>query len=281
MTHAAPATTVSPRNARIFRRIGLALDAAGSLIVLASLTIAGMQMWVLTELSGGENSVVRDYLNWSANVDSAPFVCLLFATCALIPGEILRRGAFGPPSAAGRQSGTERSSLVAQFRPIGLRVHAAWGTVLGILAIALTVGLSRSATEQTWPATVRSYRGSSVSSLLGVWAALFAALACATVGSFVKKAVYRRITRRRGQDVADGRRGQAFWAGFTMVWRFDLWMCGAAGIALAYAGIDLYSDTHTAIGLGAVGVVLLVTGIGAAANYWRAGVPIGVGVSAR
>lgn len=44
-----------------------------------------------------------------------------------------------------------------------------------------------------------------------------------------------------------------------------------AGIALAYSGIKLSGDTHTAIGLGAVGVVLLVAGIGAAANYWRPG----------
>lgn len=220
-------------------------------------------------------------MNWMVNADSTPFVCLLFAICALIPGEILRRGAFGPSDSTGSRSGAEQRSFAARFRPIGLRPHAVWGVVLGAVAIALTVGLARSATEQAWPATVRSYRGSSLSSLFGIWAALFAALACATAGSFVKKAVYLRVTRRHGENVADGLRGQAFWGWFTMVWRFDLWLCGTAGIALAYSGIQLADDPHTAIGLGASGVVLLAAGMGAAANYWRAGVPIGVGVSAR
>lgn len=286
MSHAyqAPQQDVATSRAGM-HRLGIVLDIVGGILVFLALAMIALQAVAVTWAStpdavAGNPSLVDWILSAADNTLATPGIILLFALCALIPGELLRRGGIGAASGPARQTLLPQGSFVAVFRPIGLGVHAVWLVLLVVVSFGVVIFTTASGSSSTWPSSVE-YDGSYtvVSSFLA-YGLLFAGIAGATLGSFVKKAVYARVVRTRGPEALKGSRGQAFWAWFTMRWRFDLWLCGAGTLLVAGSALPFSSD-DAASGIVAIvaGLVILATGLWAAGNYWRAGAPLGVGES--
>lgn len=219
---------------------------------------------------------------------AAPGVILLFAMCALIPGEQLRRGWIGP-SAQPQKGILPSASMVSQFRVLGFGWHILWAAV-GLAVSAVLIGVPLFGWfSGGWPATLRS-----TYDFTGFWL-IYGSLAFAiTVTAFVslaKKAWYLAALKR-GVATPEGGPGKAFWRWVGYRWRFDLWVGGIGGLLIALsvtflsgavgpaapAG-ELSEALRSFLLLGGAGLALVVLALAASAQFWRAGESLGSGES--
>ncbi|MCX7523201.1 hypothetical protein OSC27_13060 [Microbacterium sp. STN6] len=266
-------------------RAGVVLDAIGGALVAIAVAMITAQAigvtWASRADAAASDPSLASWVSAAAdNTLATPGIILLLAMCALIPGELLRRGGIGAGRGEPRGTLLPQGSLVAVFRPIGLGVHAAWMIALVVVSLTVTFLAAFSASSGTWPASVEHEGAYTVLGSLLAYGLLLVGVAGATLGSFVKKSVYASVVRRRGEAALSGAPGQAFWAWFTLRWRFDLWLCGVGLLVLAASSLPLSSgDAGVAVAAIVAGAALLAIGLWAACNYWRAGAPLGVGES--
>ncbi|CAN5188418.1 hypothetical protein BH09ACT2_BH09ACT2_16190 [soil metagenome] len=276
------------------RTFGRVLSVVG--VILATVTLmllvgGGIVMSALdrAQTAGANRSDLEPIAGIAGTaMTAAPGVILLFAMCAVIPGEQLRRGWIGP-SAKAQKGMLPSASMVSQFRILGFGWHIAWALV-GLAISALLIGIPLSGwLSGGWPSTLRS-----TYDFTGFWI-IYGALAFAiTVALFVslaKKAWYLAALRRGAATPAGGP-GKAFWRWLDYRWRFDLWVGGIGGLLIALSVTFLSgavgpagSATELALALppfllmAGAGVVLVVLSLAAAAQFWRAGESLGTGES--
>ena len=276
------------------RSFGRVLSVAGvilTIMALALLVAGGVVMSALdrARISGENRSDLETIASFTATALTAPpGLILLFAMCALITGEQLRRGWIGP--SAKPQKGTLPSaSMVSQFRVLGFGWHILWAAV-GLVISVVLIGVPLSGWfSGGWPATL-----SLPYDFTGFWL-IYGSLAFAiTVTAFVslaKKAWYLAALRR-GIATPEGGPGKALWRWVDYRWRFDLWIGGFGGLLIALSvtflsnavGPTASADKLPAalppfLLLGGAGLVLVVLALAAAAQFWRAGESLGSGES--
>jgi len=275
--------------------------ALGRVLSIIGVSLAVFALLIL--LSGGAADTVADIsVNNGADRDSfkdvvalarnamlaAPGLVLLFAMCALVLGEQLRRGQVKPnPNAP--DTLLPSASNVSDFAVLSYRVHAVWVAV-GLAVSAVLVGIPViSWFTGSWPSTVRSDYD-----FTGFWiiyGAIAFGITVATAVSLLKKALWvRRVSV--GTATRTGGPGKRFWRWVDYRWRFDIWLAGIGGLlaALSLVFLDgtggefgtpalLAAALPPFVGVLAGGVLLIVLGALAAAQFWRSGEALGSGES--
>ena len=273
---------------RVLSIVGVTLCALG----LGALFGGGLAFsWADQAASAGTDREIVDAVTGIATtcLTLAPGLLVLLAMCCLIPGEQMRRGWIGVSPKP--QTGLLPSaSHVSEFRILGHGWHLLWamaGLVLAVVLIGVPVA---SWFTGAWPATL-----SDSHDFTGFWViygAIALGISVAAFTSLIKKLAYRRQGRLRGPAIADGGPGQAFWRWVDYRWRFDLWLAGVGGMMVgispmflseavgANASVDaLATELPAFLTVTGIGVGLVVIGIVATVNFWRAGESLGSGES--
>ena len=215
-------------------------------------------------------------------------IAQLIATCLLIPGEQLRRGAMGenPDAPQGRFLST--ASVISRFRPLSLGWHALWsGLGLLVCLIILAVPAIEALTHQVIPPFGYAL------DLIGGWLLIgfFSfAIVAASLASLYKKAHYLKLVADGGDPLGEGSAGAAVWRFVTYRWRFDLWVAAIGGAAFSLGFIapvladpSVPGDVASALAFGGVmlvvGAGVFAVGLWMSSNYWKAGRPLGSGES--
>ncbi|QNE47959.1 hypothetical protein F1C58_14335 [Glaciihabitans sp. INWT7] len=276
---------------RTFGRVLSVVGVILSTVTLMLLVGGGIVMSALdrAQTAGANRSDLEPIAGVAGTaMTAAPGVVLLFAMCALIPGEQLRRGWIGP-SAKPQKGILPSASMVSQFRILGFGWHFGWALV-GLAISAVLIGIPLSGwLGGGWPSTLRT-----TYDFTGFWV-IYGALAFAiTIASFVslaKKAWYLSALRR-GVATPAGGSGKAFWRWLDYRWRFDLWIGGIGGLLIALSvtflagavgpsvtSAELAIALRSFLLLAAAGALLVVLALVAAAQFWRAGETLGSGES--
>lgn len=217
-----------------------------------------------------------------------PGALALFAMCALVAGEQLRRGSISknpnPPDTL-----LPSASYVSRFNVLPYRWHIFWVAV-GLVISFVLVGIPViSWFTGGWPESVREE--DAFSGFWIIYGSLAFAVTVAAATSLLKKRLFLRAVAS-GRATAAGGPGKSFWRWIDFRWRFDLWLAGIGGLGIALSftvfsgavGPDGDADEAAAailpfIGILGAGVVLVVLGAIAAAQFWRAGESLGSGES--
>ncbi len=282
------------RRARVARSnhaFGRVLSVVGAALAALAVVFLGVGALLMTAASAAAASgdySTADSLQGIAGVgmSAAPGVVLLFAMCCLILGEQLRRGSIGrnrtPPNTL-----LPSASNVSRFTVLGTGWHLLW-VVVG-LAVCLPLLIVPMASWFTggWPADLGDYDFGGFWTIYGT---IGLGIVFAAAGSLVKKRGYRRAIAS-GRP-ADGGPGRRFWRFVDYRWRFDLWLVGFGGVLLAicptFIATDIGPDGDAAalashlplvIAVAVGGIVLVVLGVVASLQYWRAGESLGTGES--
>ncbi len=211
----------------------------------------------------------------------------ILAMCFVWIGELIRRGQWGGPS--GHKPGAvlpQGSNTVrVQLLPLG------WTLVWFVVALAASGVV-------LWAIGAATSR-----ERFAIWSVngiIAAAAAGAILGSGFKKWAWWRgghvkaaggpvahpaLARRKGGEA----RGRTFWRWFGYRWRLDLWLCVLGAVGLWFGGVtlaqrsafenDAASMTALATWLVVVGGSLLVIGLWATTQFWRAGEDLAAGES--
>lgn len=255
-------------NELIPRRWWWALLGAGVGLLLVGVALAVvLSAPFVVDMPGARALPFMDEYPTVTEILQPPFVCFLVGGCLTFTGELLRRGTM--------LKGTRTNSVV--FRPLGLVVHASWLAVaVAIWGLTVPGMLALLGTAAGTPSRSSLDADSDPVFLIGVYGGLAALMAGALLASLVKKVWFRAAVRRRGTPT----RTSPFWWTFSFHWRGDVWIAaiGALLLGLAPLPIHLGSPVGIAVTLGA-GSVVLVIGLAACTQYWRAGMPLGIGSS--
>jgi hypothetical protein len=276
------------------RTFGRVLSVIGFILATVTLVLlvgGGVVMSALdrAQTAGANRSDLEPIAGIVATaMTAAPGVVLLFAMCALIPGEQLRRGWIAP-SAKPQRGILPSASLVSQFRILGFGWHIAWA-VLGVAISAVLIGVPLSGwLSGGWPSNLRSSYD-----FTGFWI-IYGSLAFAiTVASFVSlaKKAWFLAALRRGSATPTGGPGKALWRWVDYRWRFDLWIGGIGGLLIALSvtflsgavgpagsSAELAVALRSFLLLAGAGALLVVLALVAAAQFWRTGETLGSGES--
>jgi len=207
---------------------------------------------------------------------AAAGVVPLLAVAFLWVGELVRRGRWGGPSGHRPNALLPQGSTTVRVRFVPLGWHLGWLLAAGgaaglLLAVVTREVLAGSGTAES-------------SAWWTVHGLILAAVAGALAGSLVKKVAWsRRRASATSTHPALARRtaGRTFWRWFAYRWRLDLWCCALGAMAAWAAGWVLAqrpafpdeaeSITTAAVWLGVAAAVLLVGGLVATTQFWRAG----------
>jgi hypothetical protein len=258
----------------------LALSAVVLLAVIILVT-ATLQTDALARIANGtvtyraQFGFVERKLSELSALIAGPGILLVAATCFLIPGYLRRRGDFYELPTSGLRGG----SVLAIYRPLALWAHALWSLVPLAAWVLLIVVPLRSMAGGGWPAGLREENSTAVWLALGFYGALAGGLFAVMITSLIKKAYFLAWLRRHPDAQVDEGSG-AFWRWVCFTWRFDLWLAGLGGALIGACCIGLEFDGQQFVVVASlIGLVLLLGGIAASLNYWRAGRPLGTGIS--
>lgn len=254
--------------------IGVVLAVIGALLVGALLlffsrvkTIESWQTDVV--VPGGFFGLSTSEIEAALLFTAIPGGLFLLAMCFIGTGRVMR-GAVGLRDTKGLAGGT----VVSHNTVMEPRLHLLWLGVALAFWILLILAPTVSALLGGWPITVDDMPQGYVWTVLGMYGALAAAIAGVLLASFLKKRRYAAMHAAEDERLLQPPSG--FWRWMTFRWRFDLWLA-AAGAALAgLAAILLpFGEVTTFVALLVGGILLLALGVWCAAQYWRAGVPLG------
>jgi len=257
-----------------------ALGGNGALVV--GYVLVGIHLVLIvagTTIGLGLEPEARAGLQRATLVSTA--VLPLLATVFLWIGELVRRGHWGGPSGHKPDALLPQGSTTVRVRPLPVSWHVLWLVVAAGVALLLLTGLAREALDVSG-----AEQGVALWTVHGL---LLAGVAGAVLGSLVKKLSWARrraragtpshpaLARRRAPDTA----GRTFWRWFGFRWRLDLWCSALGAMALWSTGWvlvqrpafpdDAASMAAVAVWLGLAGLVLLVGGLWATAQFWRTG----------
>ncbi|MGN6327263.1 hypothetical protein [Pseudolysinimonas sp.] len=211
-----------------------------------------------------------------------PGILLLLAMILLIVGEQFRRGEWGP-NPAPPDTRLPTATNVSRFRLLPLGWHVLWVALGAIVCIALVAIPALSYVTGAWP-----HASTSGDDFTGGWiiyGALGFGMTCAGIASVIKKTTWLSTVARHPERLQGGS-GRAFWRVVDYRWRFDLWATGIGGTLVAFSVTALPPVLAGEAGSGALlaalvasGVVLIVLGVLAATQFWRAGESLGSGES--
>ena len=193
----------------------------------------------------------------------------LVALCFIGTGRVMR-GAVGVRDTTGSVSG----SVVSHNTVMEPRLHLLWlGVALAFWMLLILVP-AVSALLGGWPITVDDMPQGYVWTLLGLYGGLAAAIAGVLLASFLKKRRYAAMHAADDERLLQPPSG--FWRWMTFRWRFDLWLAAAGGALAGLSPVILpFGEVTVFVALLAAGILLLALGVWCAAQYWRAGVPLG------
>lgn len=244
--------------------VGVILDVVGGILALCALVFAIV----------------------GANAE-AFLVFLVIATGFCFLGEQLRRGNL--------QNGLKRPESLgvvqARVRPLGTTAHAVWAVVALLIAVFIAIGPSLYAmgAARKGSALEQLLTGDDLDArqVIGVLAVGFGVI---PLHSLLKKLAYRAQIATRGAGALNGGPNRRRWRSLTYRWRVDIYIAFLAGVVAAFGLLMPYlggwSTAHDALLSGVAGIVLLVVaaaiffaGSRLAAQYWKAGMPLGMGES--
>ena len=257
----------------------------GALLVGGALLAVHVAVLVVdAAVAPGLDSAGRERMGTLVLVSTV--VLPLLATCLVWIGELVRRGRWGGPSGHKPDALLPQGSNTARTRLLGLGWSLVW-LLAALAAAGVLLGMISAATTRERFA---------IWSVNGIMAA---GAAGAVLGSAVKKWVWLRRGHRRAAAApvvhpalarrAGGEpRARTFWRWFGYRWRLDLWLCalGAVGLwfgAVAFAQRASFDSDPAVATLGTWLVVggglLLVVGLWATTQFWRAGEDLASGES--
>lgn len=278
------------------RRFGKGLSIAGvSLLVLCLVMLFGGGLaltWVDQAAKTGHDPDVVSSVRGIAAVclTALPAIVLLFAVCCVIPGEQMRRGWIAPTSKP--QKGLlPTASMVSEFSILGIGWHVLWSSA-GLLVTAALIGIPMASWfTGAWPATLSE--DNEFGAFWMIYGTFALGITIASFTSLIKKVAYVRQYRIRGEAISAGGPGKSFWRWVDFRWRLDLWLAGAGGVLLGLSPTflseavgpygspeELAAALPGAVRLAALGILLVIVGVAASLNFWRAGEPLGSGESA-
>jgi hypothetical protein len=272
---------------RVLSIIGATLAAIALLLVIGG----GIALTLLdaARQSGASRTSTQSTAALIVAVMSLPPGLLgLFAMCGLIMGEQMRRGAITKnPDAP--DTLLPSASMVSRFSVLSYGWHSFW-VVVGLVISFVLVGLPViSWFTGGWPENVRE--SAAFSGFWVIYGSIAFGITVATATSLLKKHLFLRAVAA-GRATAAGGPGKAFWRWLDYRWRLDLWLAGIGGLGVVlsftflsgYVGPDSYAARRAAAFVPfavmfAAGVLLIVLGAIAAAQFWRAGELLGSGES--
>lgn len=257
------------RVARSNRVFGLWCSVIGGiLLVVAAVIVYGVAVVVTV---GSDGSAAGAATTWVG-------VLLLFAMCALILGEQLRRGSFGvnpnPPDTL-----LPSASVRSSFRLLSTGWHALWTVVAFVVALTFLVPVIIGFTTGSWPHSLDD--SGAVETPWTIYGAFAFGVGTGLLGSLSKKT----FTAAHA-GVVPPERGRKAWRFWLYRWRIDVWLSGIGGFLVALCAVFLCSavdeyDTPV-VGLvvtAVIGLVLVVVGILLGRGFWRTGESLGSGES--
>ncbi|PWC06102.1 hypothetical protein [Mycetocola zhujimingii] len=204
---------------------------------------------------------------------AVPGGLFLLALCFIMTGRVLR-GNVQTRETKGLEGGT----VVSTNEILSPRAHLTWIAVAVLFWLALIVVPMLMAVGGGWPTTVPELPQTYVWANLGMYGALASATAGVLVVSFLKKQRYLAMVEAEDSRLLEPPHG--VWRWLTFRWRFDLWIGGVGGALVGACWLAALAGDVVLLGVTLViGAALLAVGIWMARQYWRAGVPLGVGES--
>lgn len=277
-----PRPSVSPeqaaRVARQNRQVGVVSDVIGAVLAAAALGLVYGGGIVATAGRGGDVDAVNSQV--SAMSAIWPAVLGLFAFCALMLGEILRRGGIRKNPEA-REGGLPKGSNRSDLRVLSDGWRMLWILVALAVAVSLLAPVIVGFLTGGWPHDLPA--GGMVQGTWTIYGSVAFGTAVTLFASWVKKSATRRaVAGGRGAGAAPS----AAWRFLLFRWRVDLWCAAVGGTVAAMFAVFALSaavtDDTAASGLAAVaaaGALLAVVGILLGTQYWRTGEPLGSGES--
>lgn len=242
---------------------------------------------ILLDVFGGIFTLFALVFSIVAANAEAFLIVVVIAAGFLFIGEQLRRGNL--------QNGVTRPEsngiVQARTRPLGTTAHAVWAVVALVIAVFIAIGPSLyamgaapkgSAFEQLLTGDHLDAR-----QVVGVLAVGFGVI---PLHSLLKKLAYSKQIAARGADALNGGPNRDRWRTLTYRWRIDIYIAFIAGVVAAFGLLMPYlggwSTAHDALLSGIAGIVLLLVaaaiffaGTRLAAQYWKAGMPLGMAES--
>lgn len=273
------------RRARSERRFGTICSVVGGVllgIILVTLIGGGLLISAADAArDAGQSSEALEALRPGLGlaVLLVPAILVLFALAGLMLGEQMRRGSL---ALSLRDADEVRAggSIVSEFGALGYGWHALW-VVLGLVVMGALVLLpALSWFTGAWPHADPD--GGDFAQFWVIYGALGFGVAVAGLVSLVKKVCWAAAVRRR-PELREGGESSPFWRWLTFRWRFDLWIAGIGGLAIAFSA-TLAPSAAEPDGGGAVvamtamivgGIVFVVLGAVLASQFWRSGERIG------
>ncbi|WP_162924994.1 hypothetical protein [Mycetocola zhujimingii] len=204
---------------------------------------------------------------------SVPGVLFLLALCFIMTGRVLR-GQVGTRITTGLRGGT----VVSSSPILSARAQATWiGVALALWFLLIVVPLVL-ALGGGWPATVDELPQVYVWLTLGMYGALASAIAGVLAVSQLKKKRYLDMIAAEDRRLLESPVG--IWRWLTYRWRFDLWLGGVGGAVLGSCWLALFTaDIVLFLVSLVIGCVVFCVGVWMARQYWKAGMPLGIGES--
>lgn len=272
------AGTVKRRVLTIVVGIGIALAVLGLAAVAANLIffsrLVDVAEWDTdVTVPGGLFALSPSVIEQLTFFVIVPGGIFVLALCFIMTGRVLR-GRVWTRETTGLQGGT----VVAVNTYLSPRAQLAWVAVALAFWFLLVIVPVLTALGGAWPATVRELPQVYVWMTLGMYGALASAIAGVLVVSHLKKQRYLAMVAADDARLRQPPQGGWRWATFR--WRFDLWLGGLGGAFAGASWLALpFGDVLFLVLPLFGGFTLIALGVWMARQYWRAGVPLGMGES--
>lgn len=279
MSRAKHQGAVKARTLKVVMGIGLALAVLGLAALALNLVffshVYDLETWEKDDVTvpGGLFALSPSQISGLAFLDAVPGGLFLVSFCLICSARVLRGKVVTVNTR--RLEGGSVVSLNTYLTP---RTHLAWLGAAAASWFALIPVPVFLALRGRWPATVRDLPQEHVWVNLALYGALAAAATGTLAVSHLKKQHYLALEAADNLRLNEPQRG--IWRWTTFRWRFDLWLGALGGAAIGGSLIVLpFNEVGRFAGSLAIGVVLMVSAILLARQYWRAGQPLGLAES--